>query len=272
MANKKKHYPKKSLDGEPNPHLKQSQANGSEQSVGDSLVEYNQPESSPYESPVTTVHIGHRKYMIPICCIRKCPQFSGSPSWVPQYTLSEVDEEVGHTVVHFLCTGNYETLQTAPEPGVSTTAIEYRRSMLVYQAARRYDLYDLETYAKRYIEMFGESMSIFDRMETASEIYSKLPQDETWLASYFNKQLQIAFSQDKNIFKRRAFYHGLGKDPVFGKAVIRIVVNIYSEVLSRQVAEATPEEGVAEDGAVEDGAMEEGAMEEGAMEEGAMEE
>ncbi|KAH1545494.1 hypothetical protein KXX57_004575 [Aspergillus fumigatus] len=198
--------------------------------------------------------------------------FSGSPSWVPQYTLSEVDEEVGHTVVHFLCTGNYETLQTAPEPGVSTTAIEYRRSMLVYQAARRYDLYDLETYAKRYIEMFGESMSIFDRMETASEIYSKLPQDETWLASYFNKQLQIAFSQDKNIFKRRAFYHGLGKDPVFGKAVIRIVVNIYSEVLSRQVAEATPEEGVAEDGAVEDGAMEEGAMEEGAMEEGAMEE
>jgi hypothetical protein len=40
--------------------------------------------------------------------------------------------------------------------------MEYRRSILVYQAARRYDLYDLETYAKKYIEMFGESTSIFD--------------------------------------------------------------------------------------------------------------
>ena len=46
MANKKKPYSKKSVNGEPNPHLKQSHASGSEQSLGDSLIEYNQPESS----------------------------------------------------------------------------------------------------------------------------------------------------------------------------------------------------------------------------------
>jgi hypothetical protein len=67
-------------------------------------------------------------------------------------------------------------------------AIEFRKSMLIYQAARKYDLYGLQTYAKKYIEMFGESMSIFDRMEAARETYFKLPQDETWLASYINKQ------------------------------------------------------------------------------------
>jgi hypothetical protein len=79
-----------------------------------------------------------------------------------------VNEDVGHTVVHFLCTGNYETLRTASEPGASKMEIEFRRSMLVYQAAREYDLYDLETYAKKYIEVFGESMSSF--------IYSSLIQ------------------------------------------------------------------------------------------------
>jgi hypothetical protein len=188
-----------------------------------------------------------------------------------------VDEEAGHTVVHFLCTGNYETLRTASEPGVSKMAIEYRRSMLVYQAAREHDLYDLETYAKKYIEMFGESMSIFEKMEAAREIYSRLPQDETWLDSHINKQLRIAFSQDTNIFQREDFYDGVGKDPIFDKAVMRMVVNIYSEVLSRQVTETTPEEDcveedcAAEDGGVEAVAVEEGVEEDCAVEDGAVE-
>jgi hypothetical protein len=182
-----------------------------------------------------------------------------------------VNEDVGHTLVHFLCTGNYETLRTTSEPGASKVEIEFRRSMLVYQAASEYDLYDLKTYAKKYIEVFGESMSIFDIMEAAREIYSKLPKDEIWLAGYIYKQLRIAFSLDTNIFRHEEFYLGVGKDPIFDKAVIRMVVNIYSEVLSRQVTETAPEEGVAEDGAVEDGAVEDGAVEDGAVEDGAVE-
>lgn len=89
-----------------------------------------------------------------------------------------MNEEVGHTVVHFLCTSNYETLQTASKPGASKIGIKFRRSMLVYQAAKEYDLYNLETYAKKYIKVFGESMSIFDIMEAAREIYSKLPKNK----------------------------------------------------------------------------------------------
>ncbi|KAH3434733.1 hypothetical protein KXW39_002477 [Aspergillus fumigatus] len=271
MANKKKSYSKMSVNGEPNPHLKLSHASGSDHSLGDSLIEYNQPESSPYESPIISIRIGSKTYRIPVCYIQNYPQFSSSHPWEPQYILSEVDDEVGHTVVHFLCTGNYETLRTTSEPGVSQMAIEFRKSMLVYQAARKYDLYGLQTYAKKYIEMFGESMSIFDRMEAAREIYSKLPKDETWLASYINKQLQIAFSLDTNIFQREEFYDGVGRDPVFDKAVMRTVVNIYSEVLSRQVSETAPEGDVAEDCAVEDGAAEDGVAEDGVAKDGVAE-
>ncbi|KAH3511951.1 hypothetical protein KXV55_002216 [Aspergillus fumigatus] len=272
MANKKQPYSKKSVNGEPNPHLKQSHASGSEQSLGDSLIEYNQPESSPYESPTITIRIGHRTYRIPVCYVQNYPQFSSPHPWEPHYTLSEVDDEVGHTIVHFLCTGNYETLRTASETGVSKIAIEYRRSMLVYEAANKYGLYDLAAYAKKYIEMFGKSMTIFDRMEAAREIYSKLPTDEIWLAGYIYKQLRIAFSLDTNIFHHEEFYLGVGKDPVFDKAVMRMVVNIYSEALSREVDETTPEGSIAEEGAAEDCAVEDGAVEDGAVEEGAAEE
>ncbi|EAL91126.1 hypothetical protein KXX54_001501 [Aspergillus fumigatus] len=254
MANKKKPSIKKSVN-EPNPHLKQSHASGSQQSLGDSLIEYNQPESS-----------------IPVCYIQNYPQFSDSYLYEPPFILSKVNEEVGHTVVHFLCTGNYETLRTASEPGASKIGIEFRRSMLVYQAAKEYDLYDLETYAKKYIEVFGESMSIFDIMEAAREIYSKLPKDEIWLTGYIYKQLEIAFSLDRNIFQRVDFYDGVGKDPNFDKDVMRMVVNIYSEVLSRQLDETTPEGSIAEDGAAEDCAAEDGAVEDGVVEEGAVEE
>ncbi|KAF4264834.1 hypothetical protein CNMCM8812_003392 [Aspergillus fumigatus] len=238
MANKKKPYIKKSVNGEPDPHPKQSHASRSQQSLGDSLIEYNQPESSD------------------------------SYLYEPPFILSKVNEEVGHTVVHFLCTGNYETLRTAFEPGASKIGIEFRRSMLVYQAAKEYDLYDLETYAKKYIEVFGESMSIFDIMEAAREIYSKLPKDEIWLTGYIYKQLQIAFSLDRNIFQRVDLYDGVGKDPNFDKDVMRMVVNIYSEVLSRQVNETALEGSIAEEGAAEDCAAEDGAVEDGAVENG----
>jgi hypothetical protein len=40
--------------------------------------------------------------MIPVDCIRKHPQINSSHSWEPRYVLSDVDEEVGHTVVHLL--------------------------------------------------------------------------------------------------------------------------------------------------------------------------
>jgi hypothetical protein len=64
----------------------------------------------------------------------------------------------------------------------------------------------------------------------------------------------------------------LGKTLFFDKAVMRMVVNIYSEVLSRQVTEATPEEGVAEEGAAEDGGVEDGGVEDGGVDDGAVEE
>ncbi|KAH1605861.1 hypothetical protein KXX21_006141 [Aspergillus fumigatus] len=252
MGNRKKNAYSKT-NGESNMHMEEPPGSGLEGSPPrDAQIEYNQPESSPYESPIATVHIGRRTYMIPVCYIEKYPQFDTSLIWQFNYKLSEVDEEVGHTIAHFLCTGSYETLRTTSDSGLSNVAIEYRRSMLVYHAARKYDLYDLEVYAKKYIQMFGQSMSAFDSMEAARKIYSKLPRDEAWLPSYLHERLRLAFLMDANIFQGDEFYDGVGKDPDFDKAVMRMVVNIYSEALSKQGTAAVLEETVAEEGVAEE--------------------
>ena len=74
--------------------------------------------------------------------------------------MSDVHEDVGHTFVHFLYSGDYETLNWPLDESTSDIAREYKRSILVYQASRIYYLPDLEALAKQKIEQLGEEVSV----------------------------------------------------------------------------------------------------------------
>ncbi|EGE86661.2 hypothetical protein BDDG_09608 [Blastomyces dermatitidis ATCC 18188] len=112
--------------------------------------------------------IGCKKYIISGCYLWKYPQWNRNLTWNPYITLPDVDEDIGHTLVHFLYTGIYETLGSAPDPDISCTAREFRKSALVYHIARTYNLPELETLAKKYIEHFEESISIFNILQAKS--------------------------------------------------------------------------------------------------------
>ncbi|OJD22777.1 hypothetical protein ACJ73_05871 [Blastomyces percursus] len=181
------------------------------------MIEYNQPLSSPYVSPVVTITIGHKNYVIPGDYLRKYPQWHSNLTWNPHIKLPDVDEDIGHTLVHFLYTGTYETLGSAPDPRISSAAGEYRRSTLVYQVARTYGLPELEALAKKYMEHFGGSVSIFDILRAAKGVFSKLPDDEVWLPRYIKTKLQRAFVSDETTcvtsftanLERNKFFTGL---------------------------------------------------------------
>jgi hypothetical protein len=64
--------------------------------------------------------------------------------------LGDVDEDIGHSFVHFLYTGQHETLDSKCDH-----VKVYRKSVLAYQAARTYRLVDLEAVARKYIEHFN---------------------------------------------------------------------------------------------------------------------
>ena len=107
-------------------------------------------------------------------------------------------------------------------------AREYRRSILIYNTARLYDLPGLEILARMYIEQFGETLSVFDMLRATRDVFSKLPKDEAWLPSYIKRNLQQTFMSDRSIFKRDEIYSVLGEDRDFDKAIMRIIVDIYS--------------------------------------------
>ncbi|KAL4862214.1 hypothetical protein BDV12DRAFT_203252 [Aspergillus spectabilis] len=65
-------------------------------------VEYSQPSSSPYELPIATIMIGNKSYGIPVYYLKKAPQLTERLSWESCIELPYADEDIGHTLVHFL--------------------------------------------------------------------------------------------------------------------------------------------------------------------------
>ncbi|OGM49841.1 hypothetical protein ABOM_001436 [Aspergillus bombycis] len=160
---------------------------------GCSIIDYKQPSSSPYERPFATLQIGRKEYTVPECYLSNYRKFT---------TIS------------------------------GDSSYEFRRSIQVYHAALTYEILGLEVLAKKYIEILGRSVSIYDILDTTSTIFSKLPGDDIWLRSYLNTQLQRAFSLDERVFHRDRFHQTLGNDRLFNQAVIKMIFSIYDDTIS----------------------------------------
>ena len=113
-----------------------------------------------YESPAITVTIGTKQYCISSSCLRKCPRFENQEFPSSSITLFGIHEEIGHSFVHFLYTGSYETTNDLLEHGETYEMREYRRSVLVWDAARTYELPALEALARKEIEKFSEKIRL----------------------------------------------------------------------------------------------------------------
>lgn len=150
----------------------------------------------------------------------------------------DIHEDIGHTFVHFLYSGSYETIISPLGRGVDCIAREYRRSVLVYEAARTYDIPDLEALARKYIEHFGMALSLFDVLRTIKEVFSKLPEDESWVPLYVKQKLKQSFLIDESIFTGDEFFGILGEDRYFSNTVFKMIIDIYSTRL--QLLESQP--------------------------------
>ena len=90
----------------------------------------------------------------------------------------------------------------------------------------------MEELAKKYIEKLGESVPIFSILQATRKVYSKLPHGECWLHDYLYTKLQAAFALDESTLKCDEFYCGFGEDHLLDKAVMRMLVNIYTDEIS----------------------------------------
>ncbi|PYI07242.1 hypothetical protein BO78DRAFT_367131 [Aspergillus sclerotiicarbonarius CBS 121057] len=205
----------------------------------DEVEEYEQPELSPYETRLVIVLMGpsERKYSIPEYYLKQSPVFADILSTYPNFitrttpciALPDIDDDITHTIVHYLHTGTYQTLRQ----GGDWTKTEYRRSVLAYSAASKYELRGLLILAKKYMQKLDKDLSIFDILSVARKAFGKIPDYDQWFFStYIKSRLAAAFDEDEDLFESPRFQYLLGAEPGFVTCLVQAMVAIYEAKIS----------------------------------------
>jgi len=187
---------------------------------------------SPYTTRAVTVSIGasRAKYTVLQALVE---QYSGLKERIDPANpdapveLREVDEDIGHTLIHYLYTKEYQTLSLTSLPDDVRTANEFKRSVLAYCAARLCGIEKLEELTKAKIEELSKELSIFDIQSVAEEVTPKLPRGGDWFTSQVNKWVKASLTKDDNVLRDWRLYRMVGKSTLFDRALIKAIAELY---------------------------------------------
>ncbi|KAJ5548315.1 hypothetical protein N7513_005549 [Penicillium frequentans] len=149
---------------------------------------YGQVHTSPYKLPLITISIGKDQYGIPWSYLEIYPRFR-KLAYSGKLELA-ISADIGHTIVHFLYTGKWQTIDCGLSRGKTFTEREYQRCVQVYHASTKYDLSELKIMAEKYIAHFGNEFSAMELLRLTAEVFSEFPEDEFWLPNYVTNALQ----------------------------------------------------------------------------------
>jgi len=141
--------------------------------------------------------------------------------------LREVDDDIGHTFIHYLYTGRYQTLSLGSLPDDVKTATEFKRSVLTYFAARLCGIEKLEELTKVKIEELSKELSVFDIQHVAEEVAPKFPRSGDWFSSQVDKWVKTALIANDNLLRDRRLYELVGRSTMFDRALVRSIAEMY---------------------------------------------
>ncbi|PVH92840.1 hypothetical protein DM02DRAFT_542797, partial [Periconia macrospinosa] len=147
--------------------------------------------------------------------------------------LKDLDEDTGHTVVHYLYTDLYQTLNT---PGIlKDDEVEYKRSVLAYSAAKLYSLDGLAKHAVKVIEELDKHMSVFKTLDACRRAYQHHPFEDEWLFQYLRKKLISALERSDTLFEQKQFLDELEGSAVFIRVLFTILGGLYVEKVRKSL-------------------------------------
>lgn len=189
------------------------------------------------DSGIISLDVGLSKtrYRIHRSFLAQSPELAAKPSlklWGEKthdtVTLPELDAVTAHTLVTFLYTGRYETLEWLGAAEKASVAA-YKLSTCVYCAAVRYKLHGLAELSQEKITAYGQDLTIFDILGVAREnAFPILPEDETWFSSYLEGAIKGAVKDDPELFMKPGFVDQIEGDRKFRQVVMKAIVNTYS--------------------------------------------
>lgn len=209
---------------------------------------------SPYLTKPIEFLIGPQKarYTVQRAFLSESPQWSSecardSQSWNYHHSFShhsfsgialpEVNEDAGHTLIHYLYTGTFQKLHSPEDDDLTA---DLKKNVHIYGVAVKYSLAGLKKLALEKIQNKEGSGDIFDILETIKEASRTLLEDDLGLKPYIERELKAAFESDDTFFGKERFIELFGEAKQFDRILMRIVADIYSEKIA-QVSQNRPD-------------------------------
>ena len=143
---------------------------------------------SPYASPPCTVPFAS-PLTVPQDVLLRSPKLHAAyESQHPE--LPEIPDDIGHILVHYLHTGNYESLKPKEADTLAKQISELRTSIRAYATARAYDLPELMRLAEKNIEKHGEGLTLPHLLEITKEAHPGLSEADVWFLAYLKRRIR----------------------------------------------------------------------------------
>ncbi|GLA20580.1 hypothetical protein AnigIFM62618_009155 [Aspergillus niger] len=213
------------------------------------LKEYAQVAECPYTTPIITFKVNDSYYNIPQNYLRPFDSLQFDPQSVHAFFSGKgwhhelnVHPEVAHTFVHYLYTGQYETLETQFEPPQSVDdipartkardSIEFERAAYVYEAAVQYEIPGLLNMAQVFMARFAERLPIANILRGIRCVYGNLLEQSSgcmWLEDFVREQLSIAFIITDRKLRQIIKEYEVGNSRSFDHFVVDEVLALYEK-------------------------------------------
>jgi hypothetical protein len=150
---------------------------------------------------------------------------------MPEARFPEVDDDIAHTFIHYLYTGDYQTLKPVSTRDMPWHAIEYNRSVLAYHAGVHCGLPGLAQHGKKYMQVFDKEISIFDIISLGRKHFSRIFED-TWFFEYLTRKIKESFEAEESIFVQGQFFNGFGEASDFDRFLGMVMARVYAHKIS----------------------------------------
>jgi len=187
--------------------------------------------TSPYITRTIGVYIGESrtKYTLLEAIVNQYPGLKERLNSDDSIILDTVDENIGHTLIHFIYTGCYQILGSGVALAERKAATEFKRSVLAYCAARLCGIAKLEEFTKGKIEELQKELSVFDLQRILEEVSTKLPQDDDWFSIRIQKWIRARLMADGTLLTDERLLNVVGRSTLFDKAVVKSLMDMCNE-------------------------------------------
>ena len=192
---------------------------------------------SPYTNPLTRFYIGPNKkrYYVRRDLLQRPEWMNSNSGWLgPSVDLPSIDEDTGHTLVHYLHTGAYETLDNLDVSTADHERVELKRAIRTYFTARTYDLSGLQQLAMDNIECYGMRLSVIDVFELIDQEFPKFEDESGSFYEYLKKIFRVRFEDNYAFFTKGTPFNRI-HNVQLNRILVECVMELYDTVVSRKI-------------------------------------